>query len=106
MAMYQVRILRDGKVQTVAHVEDLDVAHEWAYTEMRLRRDADQEPTKLWGALVSSGRLFVDDLGDAKDLFSPDDQLTEGLVLDKRMLKDPEISIEHLFGLKPGSWGW
>ena len=100
MAMFQVRILRDGVVQTVAHVEELDVAREWGYTEMRLRKVLDAEPTKMWGAFVQSGMLFVDEIGSAKDLFFPDKLVREGLVLDKRMFDDPEVDIYHLFGIK------
>lgn len=103
MPMFQVRVLREGLVQTIAYIEDRDRAREWGYAEMRLRRLRDPLPTRMWGSFLRSGTLFIDRIGSAKDLFAPDNKTREGLVLDRRMLEDPEVDVYHLFGIKAPS---
>ena len=96
--MYQVRVLREGHPVCRVHVPDLEKAREWAYIELRIRRAV--EADLLWAALLESGSLFVDPLDKAPSLFAPDGELREGLVLDKRMLNDPGINLQLLFGLR------
>lgn len=96
--MYQVKVLRDGQVVCVAHVDELMPAHEWAYIEMRIRRAVDSQPR--WAALVTSGWLMHDPYTGKPDTFIQDNKSRDGLVLDKRMLTDPEIDLQTLFGLR------
>lgn len=95
--MHRVRILRTGCVETVVDIEDYDIACQWAYDTLRLQRALDGDGR--WAATLESGRLFVDPWGNGKSFFFADGVLHEGLVLDKRMLHDPKIDMQMLFGL-------
>ena len=95
--MHKVRILRTGKIVTVVHIEDYDVATQWAYESMKLQRAMDGDG--IWAATLESGHLLWDPLCKGKDLFIPDGNLKEGLVLDKKMLRDPKLDLQMLFGL-------
>lgn len=94
---HRVRILRTGKAVTVVHIDDYEIACSWAYETMKLQRTLDGDG--LWAATLQSGSLFWDPLCMSPDIFIPDGCLKEGLVLDKKMLRDPKIDVQSLFGL-------
>lgn len=94
---HKVRILRTGKTVTVVHIDDYENACSWAYDRMRLQRCRDGDG--IWAATLETGYLLYDPWGEGRDFFIPDGCLKEGLVLDKKMLRDPKIDMQMLFGL-------
>jgi hypothetical protein len=98
VAYHRVRILGDGQVLTVVHINDSEFARDWAYGELRRHRAWQRDA--LWAATLESGCLFVDPLELAPDVFLPDGQMHEGLVLDPGLLNDPNIDLNTMFGLK------
>jgi hypothetical protein len=94
---HRVRILRTGKIVTLVHIDDYSIAVEWAYETLKLQRALDGDG--MWVATLETGSLLWDPLCMSPDIFIPDGCLKEGLVLDKRILYDPKIDKQTLFGL-------
>lgn len=94
---HRVKIIRTGRVVTTVDIDDYDIACDWAYDSMRLNRALDGDGQ--WAAVLESGRLFVDMVGNGKSFFFADGVRKEGLVLDKSMLHNPKIDMQRLFGL-------
>jgi hypothetical protein len=94
---HRVRILRCGAVTSVVDIDDYEIAWQWAVDRMQLERALDEDG--IWAATIETGWLFVDPIGDARDLFMSDDEVYEGLVLDKSLLQNPNVDLQHLFGM-------
>lgn len=94
---HRIRVLRSGEVSTIVDIDDYDTACEWAYETMQLNRALDGDGQ--WVATLETGHLFVDPYGIGRSFFIPDGCKFEGLVLDKKMLQDPKIDMQQLFGL-------
>jgi hypothetical protein len=95
---HRVRILRTGKVTMIVDIDDYEIACEWARDQMSLESQLD--PDGVWAATLETGSLLYDPIGRGRDIFLPDDELHEGLVLDHTLLHNPNIDIQRLFGMK------
>lgn len=95
---HRVRILRTGKVTTIVDIDDYQIACDWARDQMVLEQALD--PDGIWAATLESGWLLYDPIGQERDIFLSDDQVHEGLVLDRSLLHNPNIDIQQLFGMK------
>lgn len=96
---HRVRIVRSGKVTMIVDIDDYDIACGWARDQMALECALD--PDGVWAATLETGWLLYDPIGNEPDIFLPDDQMHEGLVLDRSLLHNPNIDIQQLFGIKP-----
>lgn len=94
--MYKVKILRTGKTHTCVSIEDYQTACRWAMARMKENRALDGDG--LWAAVIESGVLLWDPLCEGPDIFLSDGNLKEGLVLDKKLLHDPKVDVQLLFG--------
>lgn len=94
---HRVRVLRSGKIVTVVDIDDYETAHQWAVDRMNLEQALDVGGT--WAATLETGRLFVDPIGNGRDVFISDHDVHEGLVLDKSLLHNPNIDLQRLFGM-------
>jgi hypothetical protein len=94
---HRVRILRTGSVTTMVDIDTYDVAYQWAVDRMQLEQALDDAGT--WAATIETGWLFVDPIGNARDVFISDHQVYEGLVLDKSLLHNPNVDLQRLFGM-------
>lgn len=94
---HRVRILRTGRTVSIVHIDEYDVASSWAYETLKLQRALDGDG--IWVAVLETGWLLWDPTCVAPDIFLSDGCLKEGLVLDKKLLRDPKVSMQVLFGL-------
>jgi len=94
---HRVRILRCGEIASAVDIDDYEVAYQWAIDRMQLERALDADG--IWAATIETGWLFIDPIGSARDIFISDHQVYEGLVLDKSLLHNPNVDLQHLFGM-------